>query len=253
MLFRSCVRKLYKMKQFMVFNRQCIRWRRDYGMTIIRLGVPSGVTQMIFSMSSIVVQSLINSFGEQFIASCVIVSRIDGFAMKPAMSFGNTMTTYAGQNTGANDEARVRKGTKQGILMSGAVSTVLAILLFAFANVAASLFSTTPEVTAQSAHMLRILTPGYIAISVTHCLAGVMRGCGNTLTPMWLSIIQLCAMRVPFSYILCYLTRSPEFPQGKSEMIYVGLLIAFLMGLLMHALVFVSGRWRNKIVKRENG
>lgn len=245
-----CVRKLLKMKSFMIFSRKSIRWDRKYGMAIIRLGVPSGITQMIFSMSSIVVQSLINSFGEQFIAACVIVTRIDGFAMQPAMTFGNTMTTYAGQNTGANDEQRVRQGTKQGILLSCTVSAVISVLLFFLGRFAISFFTNTPELIDQSTYLLRILTPGYIAMAATHCLAGVMRGCGNTVTPMWLAIVQLCVMRVPFSYLLCYLTRSAEFPNGKSEMIYVGLLAAFLIGCLMHVIVFVSGRWRKRIVKR---
>ena len=246
-----CVRKLYKMKSFMDFNRNCIRWNRHYGMAIVKLGVPSGITQMIFSLSSIAVQSLVNSFGEQFIAACVIVTRIDGFAMQPAMTFGNAMTTYAGQNTGAKREDRVKQGTRQGLIISCAVSAVLAGLLFIFGRFAISFFTSTPELIDQSTHLLRILMPGYIAMSVIHCLAGVMRGCGNTVTPMWLAIIQLCVMRVPFSYLLCFLTRSAEYPNGKSEMIYVGLLLAFLIGCLMHVLVFVSGRWRRRIVKRE--
>lgn len=244
-----CVLKLTRMKSFMVFSRRCIRWKREYGLSIIRLGVPSGITQMIFSMSSIAVQSLVNSFGEQFIAACVIVTRIDGFAMMPAMSFGNTMTTYAGQNTGARKEDRVRLGTRQGLLLSCSVSAVLAGILFIFSRFAISFFTSTPELIDQSTYLLRLLTPGYIAMAVTHCLAGVMRGCGNTLTPMWLSIIQLCIMRIPFSYLLCILTRSPQFPQGKSEMIYVGLLLAFLLGCLMHVIVFLAGRWRRRIVR----
>jgi len=242
-----CVRKLSKMKQFMDFNRKSIRWNSHYGMAIIRLGIPSGITQMIFSMSSIVVQSLINSFGEQFIAACVIVTRIDGFAMQPAMTFGNTMTTYAGQNTGARREDRVRQGTRQGILMSCIVSAIISTMLFFLGRFAISFFTGTPELIDQSTHLLRILTPGYIAMAAIHCLAGVMRGCGNTVTPMWLAIIQLCVMRIPFSYILCFLTRSAEFPKGRSDMIYVGLLLAFLIGCLMHVIVFVSGKWRKRI------
>ena len=141
--------------------------------------------------------------------------------------------------------------TEQGLIISCAVSAVLAGLLFIFGRFAISFFTSTPELIDQSTHLLRILMPGYIAMAVIHCLAGVMRGCGNTVTPMWLAIIQLCVMRVPFSYLLCFLTRSAEYPNGKSEMIYVGLLLAFLIGCLMHVLVFVSGRWRKRIVKRE--
>ena len=69
----------------------------------IRLGLPSGLTQAIFSMALIIVQSLTNSFGEMFIAANVIVMRVDGFAMMPNFSFGTAMTTYAGQNVGARE------------------------------------------------------------------------------------------------------------------------------------------------------
>ena len=76
---------------------------KSYMGTVIRLGLPSGLTQAIFSMSAIVVQTLTNSFGEMFIAANVIVMRVDGFVMMPAFSFGSAMTTYAGQNVGVSD------------------------------------------------------------------------------------------------------------------------------------------------------
>ena len=69
-----------------------------HALTMIRLGLPSGLTQAIFSMAMIIVQSLTNSFGEMLIAANVIIMRVDGFAMMPNFSFGTTMTTYAGQN-----------------------------------------------------------------------------------------------------------------------------------------------------------
>ena len=76
---------------------------------IVKLGIPSGVTQAIFSSAMIIVQSLTNSFGEMFIAANVIVMRVDGFAMLPNFSFGTAMTTYSGQNVGARKEERINK------------------------------------------------------------------------------------------------------------------------------------------------
>lgn len=96
-----CVYKLYRMKHLFDLKPRYIRWNKKYAMNIIRLGLPSGVTQAIMSMSMIIVQSLTNSFGEQFIAANVIVMRVDGFAMLPNFSFGTAMTTFAGQNVGA--------------------------------------------------------------------------------------------------------------------------------------------------------
>ena len=76
---------------------------------IIRIGVPSGITQAIFSVAMLVVQSLTNSFGEMVIACNVIVMRVDGFAMMPNFTFGPAMTTYTGQNVGARRLDRVHQ------------------------------------------------------------------------------------------------------------------------------------------------
>ena len=92
---------------------------------LVKLGLPSGATQMIMSSAMIIVQSLTNSFGELFIAANVIVMRIDGFAMMPNFSFGMAMTTYTGQNVGAKQPERVKKGAKQGALMAVLTSTII--------------------------------------------------------------------------------------------------------------------------------
>ena len=75
-----------RMKDLFDMKPGYIRWNKLYAMNIIRLGLPSGITQAILSMSMILVQSLTNSFGEQFIAANVIVMRVDGFAMLPNFS-----------------------------------------------------------------------------------------------------------------------------------------------------------------------
>ena len=87
---------------------------------------------MILSMAMIVVQSLTNSFGEQFIAANVIVMRVDGFAMMPNFSFGTTMTTYAGQNVGARKYDRVYQGARQGTLIAMATSATITGLILIF-------------------------------------------------------------------------------------------------------------------------
>ncbi len=103
------------MKEVLDFRWKYIRWNGSIAKKIISLGAPSGVTRVILSMSMLMVQALNNSFGPTFLAATVIVQRIDGFAMMPAMSFGQAMTTYAGQNIGAGDLERTEKGLKQSI------------------------------------------------------------------------------------------------------------------------------------------
>jgi putative MATE family efflux protein len=94
-------RKLMQMKQLFDLSGRYLKLHRGPAGELLRLGLPSGVTQAVFSMSMLIIQALTNSFGEQYIAANVIVMRVDGFVMMPAFSFGQAMTTFAGQNAGA--------------------------------------------------------------------------------------------------------------------------------------------------------
>lgn len=244
-----CVVKLVRMKEMLDFDTAHIRWKGHIIRKIIALGAPSGVTQVILSMSMLMVQALNNSFGPTFVAANVIVSRIDGFAMMPAMSFGNAMTTYAGQNMGAGNLKRTEEGAKQGILLAVVISAAIGALLALVGHRLARIFTDTEEVITLSRNLIIIISPGYMFLSGVHCMAGVMRGSGDTITPMWLSIIQLFGMRLPFAYLLCYLTRTPELPNGRREMIYVSLLMSFVLGCIMHYIVYRKGRWKTGGIK----
>src|SRR5699024_11104903 len=165
-----------------------------------------------------------NSFGEMVIAANVIIMRVDGFAMMPNFSFGSAMTTFTGQNIGAKKMERVEKGTRQGTFISIAISTVITILLLIFGKYLMAIFTDTKELVDLSMHMMRILAFGYIAMAVTQSLSGVMRGAGDTLTPMWISLLTTVVIRVPVAYGLAYLTRSENYPTGRPESIFISLL-----------------------------
>ena len=126
-----CLLRLTKLKDLFELKWKYIRLFKSHVKNIIRLGVPSGLTQAIMSMSMLVVQSLTNSFGEIFIAANVIVMRVDGFAMMPNFSFGTAMTTYAGQNVGAGKYDRVVKGARQGTAIAVGTAAVIVVLILA--------------------------------------------------------------------------------------------------------------------------
>ncbi len=243
-----CLRKLSKMKDIFDLKKEYIRPGGEYTASLVRLGLPSGITQAILSMSMIVVQSLTNSFGELFIAANVIVMRIDGFVMLPAFSFGTAMTTYAGQNIGAGKLDRVVKGAKEGTLFAMGISTVLTVLILLFGRHLMGIFTKTEELINLSYRMMQILAVGYIAMEVTQCLSGIMRGAGDTVTPMWISIINSVALRVPLAYGLVALTRTPELPQGKCDMMYVSLVITWVIGALLTFTMYRVGKWKRKAI-----
>lgn len=241
-----CVIKLRKMTELFDMQLQYLKPDRDNIMTVLRLGLPSGLTQAIFSLAMVVVQSLTNSFGEMVIAANVIIMRVDGFAMMPNFSFGTAMTTYAGQNVGAREYDRVKQGAKQGTLIAVATSAVITGLILLFGPYLMGIFTNTDELARLSADMMKILALGYIAMAVTQSLSGVMRGAGDTVTPMWISLLTTVAIRVPVAYGLVYLTKSEALPQGRYESLWISLLVSWVLGALATFLFYCMGRWKKK-------
>ena len=238
--------KLLKMNSHFDLNWKMLKLDKKLSLRLIKLGLPSGLTQAIFSMAMIIVQSLTNTFGELVIASNVIIMRVDGFAMMPNFSFGTAMTTYTGQNIGAGRIDRVEKGAKDGTLMAAGISAVITLLILTFGKYLVAIFTSTAELIDFSVGMMRILAVGYIAMAVTQCLSGVMRGAGDTITPMWISIITTVLIRIPVAYGIAYLTRSEAYPTGRPESIFFSLLLAWTLGAIITTLFYKKGHWRKK-------
>lgn len=241
-----CFLRMTKMTDIFEIRFRYIKWNKKYARKIVKLGLPSGLTQAIFSMAMVVVQSLTNSFGEMFISANVIVMRVDGFAMLPNFSFGTAMTTYAGQNIGAGAFDRVKKGAKQGTLVAVLTTTILTSLILIFGKQLMGIFTNTTELVELSRNMMGIIAAGYIAMAVTQSLSGVMRGVGDTMTPMWISLFTTIVVRVPVAYGIAYITRSEAFPNGRQECIFISLLCSWLIGALVTAVFYLKGSWKKK-------
>lgn len=245
-----CLIKLTKMRQHFDFGFSYLKPMGSYVKTLIKLGLPSGLTQAIISSAMILVQSLTNQFGEHFIAANVVVMRVDGFAMMPNFSFGMALTTYAGQNVGAGLYDRVTKGAKQGTLMAIGCSTLITLSILLFGKGLMSVFTDTQSLIDLSYYQMQILAVGYIVFAVTQSLSGIMRGAGDTMTPMWVSLITTVAIRVPIAYLISYLTTTPELPHGRSECIQVSLLLSWVIGGILTAIFYRLGKWKNKAIKQ---
>lgn len=241
-----CFLKLARMSDIFDLKLSYLRLSKKYSGNIVRLGLPSGLTQAIFSMAMIVVQSLTNSFGETFIAANVIVMRVDGFAMLPNFSFGTAMTTYAGQNVGARAYDRVQKGARQGTMIAVLTTSAITGLILVFGRYLMGVFTDTAELVTLSMRMMQIIAVGYVAMAVTQSLSGVMRGAGDTMTPMWISLITTVVVRVPVAYGIAYFTRTPELPNGRQECIFISLLCSWLIGAGMTTVLYLRGRWKRK-------
>ncbi|MDR1060698.1 MAG: MATE family efflux transporter [Clostridiales bacterium] len=248
-----CVIRLARMNDVFDWRLRYIRLDRRLSPQLGKLGMPAALTQMIFSLANIVVQTLTNSFGSDVIACATIVMRVDGFAMMPNFTFGMAMSTFVGQNAGAGKMDRVDKGARAGARMGVAVSVALVALMLVFGRALMRIFTNTGPVVELSYRMLCILSPGYVAMAVMQILCGVMRGAGDTMSPMWISMITTVAVRTPVVYLLAYMTRSDAYPNGRPEVLMVSLLVAWGAGAVLSAALHRRGAWRAKtIVGRKN-
>ncbi|MBQ8821959.1 MAG: MATE family efflux transporter [Lachnospiraceae bacterium] len=241
-----CLLKLRQMATTFDLKLHYLKPTAEHSGSIIRLGIPSGLTQAMLSLAMIVVQSLTNSFGEMVIAANVIIMRVDGFAMMPNLSFGTAMTTFTGQNVGAKKLDRVEKGSKQGTLLAVGFATTITAIILIFGKYLMGIFTDTTELVEFSSSMMRILAVGYIAMAVTQSLSGVMRGAGDTMTPMWISLATTIAIRVPLAYGIAYLTRTPENPTGSYLCLFISLLTSWVMGAVITTFFYLKGNWKKK-------
>jgi putative MATE family efflux protein len=245
-----CMLKLKKLKHLFDLKLKYLKPNGFMIKEILRLGMPTGLTQMIMSLCMVIVQNLTNSFGETVIATNVVVMRIDSFAMMPNMTFSVAMTTYVGQNLGAGNYERIRDGVKKGVKVCVLISAIMVGLLLIFSKYLIVLFTDTDQIIEMGILVIRIMAVGYIATAVTQSLQGSMRGAGNTISPMWISMLTSVVIRVPLAYLIRNMTISETMPKGNFLCIFISMLISWILAAVITVFVYSKGKWR-KIITRD--
>ena len=242
-----CYLKLAKMREHFDLGLKTMKLIPSMAGRILRIGIPSGITQAIMATAGMVVLNLTNAMGETVIACNVIIMRVDGFAMMPNFTFGQAMSVYTGQNVGAQKFDRVTQGVKQGGLIAAAFATVITVILLFFSPILFGFFTETPALIDLATRMIRIMAVGYICISVTQVLGGVMRGAGDTVSPMWISFVSTIFIRVPLAYGLAWLTRNEMNLHGQPIALFGSLMISWVLGMILSVIVFSIGKWKKKM------
>ena len=209
----------------------------------MKLGIPSGIQQALFSVGVLVMQSLVNSYGSSFMAGFNGANKIDTFAFMPIQSFTNAVTTYTGQNIGAGNHERVRKGLRAGMALSVGTSIIMCILVYPTSAFMMRMFSQNQDVIDAGVAYLHELMPFYALLAISFCFNSVMRGAGEMIVPMISSLFALWLVRVPSAYLLAH------FFGG--EMMYYSYTIGWIVGIIISGIYYATGRWKNKsIVKK---
>lgn len=242
-----CYLKVRTLKHIYDQGFKYVRYDKLIVRQILGLGLPNACTQGIFSLSMMFLQGLTNSFGSLIVTANTAVVRIDGFVMQPNFTFGIASTTFTAQNIGAKKIDRVYEGASKTLFYGLIVSITLALCLVFFGGQLASIFTQTQIIIDYAAKFMRVLAIGYVAFTATQVYGGVMRGAGDSLTPMWISIFSIVILRTPLAFLLVHLSKTPSTPLGDPTMVNVSLAISWVTSSLLTIFFYKKGIWKKRI------
>lgn len=203
---------------------------------IIRIGLPSGVQNSIIAFANVVVQSYINAFGEMAMAGYGAYSKIEGFAFLPINSFTIAMTTFVGQNLGARQEERTKKGARFGILTTVLLAELIGIGVFLLAPQLIAAFDSTPDVIYFGVEKARTAALFYFLLAFSHSVAAVLRGAGKAVVPMVIMMAFWCVIRVAFLAVTIPLTHA-------IQMVYVVYPLTWGLSSLVFFFYYKRANW----------
>ena len=161
-------------------------------------GVPSGVQNSIIAIANVVVQSNINTFGSDAMAGCGSYAKVEGFVFLPITSFAMALTTFTGQNLGAGQYDRAKRGARVGFTCSMLLAELIGLTLLLVAPYAIALFNDDPAVIAIGVRQTRTEALFYFALAFAHSISAVMRGAGRAKMPMYTMLVCWCVIRVTY-------------------------------------------------------
>ena len=203
---------------------------------IIMVGLPTGLQQSIVSLSNVIVQSYVNSFGSSVVAGYSASIRIDGFVNLPLQSFNMAITTFVGQNIGAKQYERVKKGTRVALGMTLAVIASISLLLFFYGESFIAIFNSEPDVIQAGRTMQLAFVPFYIVLPIVQIYNGVLRGAGKSSIPMYIMVFNFVILRQIYLAIITKLTTSVYY-------VFMGWPVTWVTCALMFIIYYSKSHW----------
>ena len=197
-----CARRLMRTKDSHRLVLSELGFDRDMLKLIVRYGLPTGMQNSVIAIANVVVQSHVNSFGTMAVAGCGAYSKIEGFAFLPITSFQMALTTFVGQNLGAREHDRAKRGARFGILCSLIAAELIGMAIYFSAPHLLSAFTSEPESIAVGVSRARICSVFFFLLAASHCLSAVLRGAGKANIPMMAMLLFWCVVRVAFLSIM---------------------------------------------------
>ena len=206
----------------------------------VHIGLPTGIQQTLVALGGLALLGIVTPFGTDVIAGFSVASRLDMLAVVPAMSFSMALSTFVGQNIGANKPERIRTGLIATMKMAGIVTIVTTAAIILTSNFLMSLFTQDAAVIKVGGQYLTIVSSFYLLFSLMFIYNGALRGAGDTLVPMFISLLSLWLIRIPLAWIL----------SGKigATGIWWAIPAGWAIGLALSYFYYRTGNWKKKVV-----
>ena len=222
-----------------------LRLHGDVFAAICTIGVPAAAQSAMYNISNMFIQSSMNSFGTSTIAAWGVYGKIDFLFWMTINSLGIAITTFAGQNFGARQYDRVRRGTMTCLAMTAGTTLCISLALYPSAQLLFRLFSSDDAVVAQGVQMMHYLVPVYMTYICIEIFSGALRGCGDVRVPTIITVFAVCIMRIvwlavalPFKHELSVVEFS--YP------------LTWITATVLFAIYYAKGGWMQRCIAAQN-
>ena len=199
-----CLKRLLKKGTVYQVSFGKVRFHRDMLQEILKYGLPTGVQNSVIGLANVILQSNINSFGEDAMAGYGSYVKLEGFAFLPITCFSMAMTTFIGQNLGAGQYDRAKEGARFGIVMSLLLAETIGLIMFLFVPSLIKMFNADPEVVRLGTRQGRTEALFYFLLAFSHIIAGICRGAGKGIVPMIIMLSVWCVFRILYITVMMH-------------------------------------------------
>lgn len=218
-----------------------IRFYGDMLTRVVRIGLPAGLQSVMYSLSNIIIQAGINSFGTDAMAAYTAYGKVDGLYWMAISAFGVAVTTFVGQNFGARRYDRMKKSIHICLGIAAGVTVVLSALILVIGRPLLSLFTDDAAVLDTGYAMVRLIVPTYITYIFIEILSGAMRGAGDSLVPTIMTLTGVCLLRA--FWVLCVVPVHHELTT-----LLLSYPITWTITSSMFVIYYVRGRWLKRCI-----
>ena len=221
-----------------------IRFHGDMLARIVRIGLPAGLQSVMYSLSNMIIQASVNGFGTDVMAAWTAYGKIDGLYWMMISAFGVSITTFAGQNFGAQRYDRMRRSVRVCLGMAAGVTVFMTALILAVGRPMLGMFTDDAHVVEMGMSIIRLIVPTWITYLCIEILSGAMRGAGDSLMPTLMTLTGVCLMRV--FWVTVVVPRMHQLP-----VLMLSYPITWVITSCMFIVYYLRGRWLDRCIARQ--